>query len=327
MSALQPTAVEEPAGADPDVRHQRAGVSPTLERHQWRGSETRLSCDSRRRATPKTKPFALKANSEAAAYTGYTAYDDVYIIAEDPARRRALRQCRSRTALPLAASSTAMKLRSFMAVAMRNRMPAPFRRAQLIRRDDALIRHRTLAGAIARPGRGRRAAGRGPSWRRAGGFIAAACACAGVRYFSMIAGSSVAIAVSGIRVQISSLPNSDMPRKPRMVSVCPSATDRHLGLVDIAVARIEHVAALIVQSVTLHVADEGNAEQRHVLAIVGAFRADRIGRIAGHAETSLRSRLRRCRRGRRTETMPTVLPSSIFCHSPAAVGSAACADG
>ena len=57
-------------------------------------------------------------------------------------------------------------------------------------------------------------------------------------------------------------------------------TERHLGLVDLAVARIEHVAVLVFQAVALHVADEGEAEPRRILAIVGAFRADRIGRIA-----------------------------------------------
>ena len=42
----------------------------------------------------------------------------------------------------------------------------------------------------------------------AGGFIAAACA---GRYFATTAGSSEAIAVSGSRNQVSSLPNSEMP--------------------------------------------------------------------------------------------------------------------
>ena len=67
----------------------------------------------------------------------------------------------------------------------------------------------------------------------------------------------------------------------------PVGAQRHLGLVDLAVARIEHVAVLVFQSVALHVADEGDAEPRRVLAIVGAFRAGRIGRIAGHRETVL----------------------------------------
>jgi len=42
-----------------------------------------------------------------------------------------------------------------------------------------------------------------------GGFIAAACA---GRYFAMMAGSTVAIAVSGNRSQFSSLPSSEIPQ-------------------------------------------------------------------------------------------------------------------
>ncbi len=61
----------------------------------------------------------------------------------------------------------------------------------------------------------------------------------------------------------------------------PIGAQRHLGLVDLAVARIEHVAVLVFQSVALHVADEGHPEPRRILPIVGAFRAGRIGRIAG----------------------------------------------
>ena len=53
-------------------------------------------------------------------------------------------------------------------------------------------------------------------------------------------------------------------------------------MLDLAVARIENVAVLIFQAVALHVADEGNSEHRRVLAVVGAFRADRrIGSSPG----------------------------------------------
>ena len=56
---------------------------------------------------------------------------------------------------------------------------------------------------------------------------------------------------------------------------------RHLRLVDFAVARIEHVAVLVFQSVALHVADEGQSEPGLVLAIVGAFGAERVRVFAG----------------------------------------------
>jgi hypothetical protein len=52
--------------------------------------------------------------------------------------------------------------------------------------------------------------------------------------------------------------------------------DGHLGLVDLAVARIENVAVLIFQTVALHITDEGQSEQRRVLAVVGAFAADLV---------------------------------------------------
>ena len=70
----------------------------------------------------------------------------------------------------------------------------PRRRRSRRRRGGRLLRRdRCLGGAFA-PG---------------AGFIAAACA---GRYFATTAGSTCAIAVSGNRVQISSLPNSEMPR-------------------------------------------------------------------------------------------------------------------
>ena len=80
--------------------------------------------------------------------------------------------------------------------------------------------------------------------------------------------------------------------------------DGHLGLVDLAVARIENVAVLIFQSVALHVADEGHSEHRRVLAVVGAFCANHVGIFARAAETSWRSRPRRCRRDRPPGTSP-----------------------
>src|ERR1700743_2262321 len=52
----------------------------------------------------------------------------------------------------------------------------------------------------------------------------------------------------------------------------PVRAQGHLGVVDLAVAGIEHVAVLIFQTIAFHVADEGDAEPRRVLAIVGALR-------------------------------------------------------
>src|SRR5450756_258254 len=52
-------------------------------------------------------------------------------------------------------------------------------------------------------------------------------------------------------------------------------------MIDLAVARIEHVAVLVFQSVALHVPDEGNSEHRRVLAVIGAFGADIVARLAG----------------------------------------------
>src|SRR5437763_1430846 len=49
-----------------------------------------------------------------------------------------------------------------------------------------------------------------------GGLVATACA---GKYFATMAGSTWAMLASGSRVQVSSLPNREMPRKPRMVSV------------------------------------------------------------------------------------------------------------
>src|SRR5262249_49724339 len=50
----------------------------------------------------------------------------------------------------------------------------------------------------------------------------------------------------------------------------------HLGVVDLAVARIEHIAVFIGEALalSLHISDERNAKHRSILAIIGAFRAD-----------------------------------------------------
>src|SRR5262245_655217 len=64
----------------------------------------------------------------------------------------------------------------------------------------------------------------------------------------------------------------------------PVRADAHDGVVDLAVARIEDVAALVFQSVALHVPDQRQADDRHVLAVVLAFPAARIGIVAGLRE-------------------------------------------
>src|SRR5712664_1309620 len=60
--------------------------------------------------------------------------------------------------------------------------------------------------------------------------------------------------------------------------------DGHLGFIDFAVARIENVAVLIFQSVTLHFPDKGKSEQWRILAVVVAFRANLIGIFAWKRE-------------------------------------------
>src|SRR5450432_3197116 len=99
--------------------------------------------------------------------------------------------------------------------------------------------------------------------------------------------------------------------------------DAHLGFIDFAVARIENVAVLVFQAVALHVPDKGNSEQRRVLAVVGAFRAGLVDVFAG-AGNVLAITPSKTPSWSTTRTHTTGLPSSIFCHSPAADGSAAC---
>src|ERR1700692_123331 len=53
-------------------------------------------------------------------------------------------------------------------------------------------------------------------------------------------------------------------------------TYRHHRAVDIAVPRIEDIAALVNQTVTPHVPDERKPQQRRILAIVPAARTNRI---------------------------------------------------
>jgi hypothetical protein len=61
--------------------------------------------------------------------------------------------------------------------------------------------------------------------------------------------------------------------------------DRHLGMVYVAIARIENVAILVLQSAAPHVPDERDAKDRRILAIVHAFGADRIGFVLGPRKT------------------------------------------
>ena len=87
--------------------------------------------------------------------------------------------------------------------------------------------------------------------------------------------------LSGSRYQVSSLPSSENADVAAHGQGLAIGADGHLGFIDLAVARIENVAVLIFQTVALHVPDEGNAEHRCILAVVGAFRADLIGVFAG----------------------------------------------
>src|SRR5581483_7865818 len=55
----------------------------------------------------------------------------------------------------------------------------------------------------------------------------------------------------------------------------------HLRAINVAVARIENISVLIVKTVALHVADEGQPDRRLIVAVVGAGGADRFGHVAG----------------------------------------------
>src|SRR6516162_1801888 len=55
----------------------------------------------------------------------------------------------------------------------------------------------------------------------------------------------------------------------------------HNGVVDFAVAWVDDLAVLVAQSLPLHAANEREAEDRRVPAVVGALGAERIGFLAG----------------------------------------------
>ncbi len=88
MSACSRPCSEEPAGADPDARHRLAGHQRNLRQgHQRRFQRRALSgrLRPRRPVTPKSIPFAdgFKAKfGNYPSYAGYTAYDEVYFIAD-----------------------------------------------------------------------------------------------------------------------------------------------------------------------------------------------------------------------------------------------------
>ena len=82
-------AVEEPAGADPDVRHLLAGDQlDLLEGHQRRhrgralsrASPVRASRSRRRRCRSSRR--SRRSSATCPSYSGYTAYDEVYYIAD-----------------------------------------------------------------------------------------------------------------------------------------------------------------------------------------------------------------------------------------------------
>src|SRR3974377_1694739 len=56
---------------------------------------------------------------------------------------------------------------------------------------------------------------------------------------------------------------------------------RHHGAADIAIAWLDDVAALVMQSLPLHVTDQGKAEQGRVPAVAGTIDAGRIGGVPG----------------------------------------------
>ena len=80
--------METAGSADPYVRHFLASDQfKLLAGHQWRGRRcaVRGLFRSRRRLTPKTLPFVAAFNKRYGnnpSYCGYTAYDEVYYIAD-----------------------------------------------------------------------------------------------------------------------------------------------------------------------------------------------------------------------------------------------------
>ena len=140
----------------------------------------------------------------------------------------------------------------------------------------------------------------------AGGFIAAACA---GRYFAMIGGIDLRhrrIRQTGPDLILAQQRDAEIAAHRQRL---PIGAQRHLGLVDLAVARIEHVAVLVFQSVALHVADEGRGRatahpcDRRCISRRSDW-ADRRAR-----ERAWRTRLRRRRRDRPPETIRPACPS------------------
>ena len=107
----------------------------------------------------------------------------------------------------------------------------------------------------------------------------------------------------------------------------PAAVDRRQpGAVDLAVVRVEDLAAfpdVLVAALCLHAADDRQADDRLVLAVVGALVADRV---ASARRDRAASRPCRCRRRRSRRCGPATSPSwsrrrSVF-HRPAGVACA-----
>ena len=63
----------------------------------------------------------------------------------------------------------------------------------------------------------------------------------------------------------------------------PIGADRHDRAVDVPVARIEDVAALVPQAVPPHVSDDRQPKQRGILTVVPATRTDRVARAVARS--------------------------------------------
>ena len=117
---------------------------------------------------------------------------------------------------PWPAAASVLQLDAGVPEAARSRSRSRRARAERVNVETGIGRGRRRscrqrAGAMRAPARWSSSGRPGLAFyrRRRCGFIAAACA---GRYFATMAGSSWAIAVSGNRVQVSSLPNSEIPQ-------------------------------------------------------------------------------------------------------------------
>jgi len=110
-------------------------------------------------------------------------------------------------------------------------------------------------------------------------------------------------------------PNRKQARQGEPLVTAPLA-DPPEGM---TISRVEQVSALVLETVSLHIADEGKSEQGGILAVVFTSRTYLIGSVAWPIEGFSNDPFKRAvvidKRNQ-----PTGLPFSTFCHRPAAEG-------